>query len=380
MKIRHVLSTGAAVVALSSAATGAHAALSAAQQGLADLSQLNLIVLGNLSASNEVEGSTYVGGNASGNSENFGIGSSTGQGYVASNFPTLTVGGNVSINGLQINGGYAPGGATIGGSVNSLTLNTAGTIIVGGNLSNFNGHSASTVSYGSKSGNFNTNGASASQLSSGQVTTLVGQLQTQTATMATDLKDLSATLAHLPATSGDSISVPTGNGIGDANDLKVVANAGSGYIVINTTTAVLNSASNQLEEILKTAGAGYVPVIINVTGTSATLNFNQGNTVQYDPYVLWNFKNATAIDVPSGFNGAILAPYATLTSGNQIQGSVAVANFNQGGEVHLGTFVGDQALTYAMSGVPEPAGWALLIAGLGLTGAALRRRQLGQTA
>jgi choice-of-anchor A domain-containing protein len=367
MKIRHVLSAGAAAIALSAAATGAHAGLSAAQQGLVDLSQLNLIVLGNLQSNAEVEGATYVGGSVSGNTENFGIGSSTGQGDVASSFPTLTVGGNLSIN-AQINNGYSPAGLTVGGNVSGLNLNTAGTVMVGGNLANFNGHSGSTVTFGSKSGNFNTNGAVATQLTGGQVTALKTSLQTQTATITTDLKALSHTLAGLTPTAGDSVSVPTSGG--NAHDLDVVANAGSGFIVIDTTTAVINSASNELEEVLKTAGAGFVPVIINVTGASATLNFNQGNTVQFDPYVLWNFENATSITVPRGFNGGILAPLANLVSDNQIQGSVAVASFDQGGEVHLGTFMPGDLL-----GVPEPASWSLMITGVGLMGTALRRRR-----
>ncbi|HSZ51967.1 MAG TPA: collagen-binding domain-containing protein [Caulobacteraceae bacterium] len=368
MNVRHALGAGVAAVALLALSTGAHATPTAAQQGLVDLSEFNVIVLGNMHAGQDVEGNAYVGGNLSGGSANFGTGSSTGQGYTASTNPTLTVGGNVTLGNVQINSGYSPGGVTVGGNISGLNLNTAGTVTVGGTLSNFNGHSGSSVSYGSKSGNFNLNGATKSQLTSGQSAALVSQLTTQTSTMATDLEDLSKALAALKPTAGDSVSVPTTGG--DAHDLKVVANSGSGYIVIDTTTAVLNSASNQLEETLKSLGSKYVPVIINVTGTTADLNFNQGNTQQYDPYVLWNFENATTIDVPRGFNGAILGVDATLTSSNQIQGSVAVANFNQGGEDHLGTFQGGIPL-----GVPEPAGWALMMVGMGLTGGALRRRR-----
>ncbi|HEY2048238.1 MAG TPA: collagen-binding domain-containing protein [Caulobacteraceae bacterium] len=370
MNVRHALGAGVAAIALSALSTGAQATVTPAQQGLADLSEFNVIVLGNMRASSDVEGNAYIGGNLTGSSANFGTGTSTGQGYVPSANPTLTVGGNITLSGLQINGKYSPAGLTVGGNVSNLNLNASdGTVIVAGNLANFNGSKGSIVEYGSKSGNFNTNGATASKLTSGQSGTLVGQIQTQTATMAIDLKDLSKALAGLTPTAGDSVSVPTKGG--DAHDLDVVANSGSGYIVIDTTTAVLNSASNQLEEVLKSAGSKYVPVIINVTGSTADLNFNQGNTKQYDPYVLWNFENATSIDVPHGFNGAILAPWATLTSSNQIEGSVAVANFVQGGEDHLGTFQGGIPL-----GVPEPAGWALMIIGMGATGAALRRRRL----
>ena len=126
-------------------------------------------------------------------------------------------------------------------------------------------------------------------------------------------------------------------------------------------------------------GGGYLPTIVNVTGaTSYTLNANSNNSA-YNPYVLWNFGTATSITLNRQFNGGLLAPEATISNSTDIEGSVAVANFNQGGEVHLGTFKGNAKLTAALTpattgAVPEPASWALFVAGFGLIGISLRRR------
>lgn len=378
MNIRHALGAGAAAFALSGMAMGAHAtALTAAQQGLADLSEFNVIVLGNMTASSDVEGNAFVGGNLSGSAANFGTGSTTGQGYTTSSNPTLTVVGNVTLGGLQINGGYSPAGVSVGGSVSNLDLNASNaTVLVAGKLTNFNGSSGSTVKYGSKSGNFNTNGASATKYSSSAATALTNNLKAEGSDMTSDLEALSSKLAGLTPTKGDSVTVSNGNLVVTAN-----ANTSAGYVVIDTTTAVINSASNVLEETLKAvSGGGDIPVIINVTGSTADLSFNQGSTQQYDPYVLWNFENATSIDAPRGFNGAILGAYASLSNSSAIQGSVAVAGFNQGGEDHLGTFESGMPLMMELGGVPEPADWVLMIVGVGFTGAALRRRRTGQMA
>jgi hypothetical protein len=74
-----------------------------------------------------------------------------------------------------------------------------------------------------------------------------------------------------------------------------------------------------------------------------------------------------------------------------------VANFQQGGEVHLGSFLGlgltnggrsdpayglDKALGGGapVGGVPEPATWAMMLVGFGAAGAALRRRRIAVAA
>ncbi|MGH6633628.1 MAG: collagen-binding domain-containing protein, partial [Sphingopyxis sp.] len=67
-------------------------AQSKAITGIDALREWNLVVLGNLESSSEVEGRTFVGGNLSGNSSNYGIRATTSP----SGQPGLTVVGNVT--------------------------------------------------------------------------------------------------------------------------------------------------------------------------------------------------------------------------------------------------------------------------------------------
>jgi choice-of-anchor A domain-containing protein len=397
MGTRHLLRAGAAALALSAMAVSAQAGgspkpLTAAQQGLVDLSELNLIVTGNMDGGHDVEGKTFVGG-ALTNGATFGLGADNnpGQGFVQSTFPTLTVGGNASGN-LDINQGsygtpsalISPSGAVIGGNATggSVNLNGASPILtVGGNLDLTNGANGAQIKVGgSIGGNTHPTGASVSSNlnanNSGFQSSLQSTIAAQNKTFISDLSSLSKALEALnggKSTTGDSVTVPTGNGIGNANHLVVTANKGTGYIVIDTTASVLEKATDSLDFVLKSSP---IPVIINVADNvkgTITVAPNLGDEAA-GPYVLWNFENATSIDLPHGFSGSILAPDATLTTGNQVNGSVAVATFNQGGEVHLGTFQGDSALSHVL-GVPEPGAWAVMILGVGLVGSALRRRR-----
>ena len=109
--------------------------------------------------------------------------------------------------------------------------------------------------------------------------------------------------------------------------------------------------------------------------------------------MLFNFVDATSISFNRQINGSVLAPLATISNSTPIEGSVAVANFAQGGEVHLGTFLGQglidgssrdpaRGLERSLGGglsapTPEPATWALMMIGIGMAGGALRRNRNG---
>lgn len=89
--------------------------------------------------------------------------------------------------------------------------------------------------------------------------------------------------------------------------------------------------------------------------------------------VIWNFVNATRIDFTRMVHGSVIALDALVTNTTPIEGSMAVGRFDQGGEVHLGTYAGGNSL---LGVVPEPAVWAQLIVGFGLVGAFMRRRKM----
>ena len=82
-------------------------------------------------------------------------------------------------------------------------------------------------------------------------------------------------------------------------------------------------------------------VVINVYGK--TVSWSGGNLVGtwFDTvttgrsHTIWNFYEATTITFDSNIKGAVLAPYATLTTRINIDGAVAVKSLDAGGEVHL---------------------------------------------
>jgi choice-of-anchor A domain-containing protein len=193
-------------------------------------------------------------------------------------------------------------------------------------------------------------------------------------------------LAALPTTAGSSYNNSDQN-----NDLFTAVDGGKGFAVIDITNgqAAFNNASNFNFNIPK-VGNGYLPTIINISGSSNyTINANS-NLSQYQGYVLFNFVDAKTITFNRQVQGSVLAPLATVSNVTPIQGSLAALNFNQGGEVHLGTFLGggtddgssgDRArgLEAALA-APEPASWAMMIVGFGFAGAALRRRRVAVAA
>jgi choice-of-anchor A domain-containing protein len=331
-------------------------AAGSAVQGLADLRQLDLIVTGK----------AFIGGNLSAGT--FNNADSHGP-FASSAFPSLTVGGNVGGT-VNIDGANsdAPGflGANIGGSGGTFSINpTPSQVYVGGTV-----------------GNYNPNG----QVFQQNVAGLQASIAAQNATFISDLGALSKALAAMPTTAGSSYNNSDQN-----NDLFTAVAGSGGYAVINITggQSAFDNASNFNYDIPPVAGGGYLPTIINISGQSDgiySLNANS-NLQQYDGYVLFNFVDATSISFNREVDASILAPLATISNSTQINGSVAVANFSQNGEVHLGTFLGGGAtdggrldpargLDKALAGaVPEPATWAMMLAGFGIAGACLRRRR-----
>jgi choice-of-anchor A domain-containing protein len=137
-------------------------------------------------------------------------------------------------------------------------------------------------------------------------------------------------------------------------------------------------------------------ILINVDGTADSFS-NAGITINGGTAsnVLWNFSNATTLSF-SGINllGSVLAPYADYQGGwGQLNGELIVKSFSDArGATQInnenpfsGNLLGLQApnglQTILVASVPEPATWAMMIAGFGMIGAVLRRRRaLGQVA
>ena len=384
------------VVAPAKATSFTAAQVQQAGAGLQAMRELNLIVLGNLTSGAEVEGKAFVGGNLSGSSENFGIGSSAhpGQGFTVNNRATLTVGGNVGAD-IHINSGLNGGTGTgvssglasvadVGGNVTgAVGVNVSPAAIrVGGsfNNQNFNPNANKTVTYGTTASNvqaqdvpYVVHDASLADAQTGLAPTIAAQ----TATLTADLAQLSTILASLSANAAFNTS--------DHNNIFVTYDStalATGYAVIDVYASDLMGYSGTLNFNLLSSGGNPLTTIVNVIG-AGDYNFALNvNNASLDQNVIWNLVGANSLTTQTEFYGSLLAPTATLYNANAINGSVVALALNQHGEVHLGTFAGDHGFLVPPPGdgtgdVPEPASWALMLLGFGLTGSVVRtqRRQ-----
>ena len=300
------------------------------------LREWNLIVLGNLSSSSEVEGRTFVGGNLSGGSSNYQIRTPAASSNAQ---PGLTVVGNVVGSTKNLNAG----GAVIGGNlVSGVNMNGAPqTLRVGGTIQNTN--------------------VNQNIVQSGLASTpgFTSGLFAQRDALFTSMVDLSSALTQLSPTASVTI----------ANNRALFEAAGNGIAVFSLTAAQLG----QFGEIQFNRN-GFDTVVVNVAGSAITLNDNfLGNSSGLGSNVIWNFADATTLNLTTAWHGSILAPKAAATTGNFIEGSAVFGNMIQNGEVHLGAYSGGNL--NETSAVPEPASWAMMIGGFGIVGAALRRRR-----
>ena len=282
------------------------AALADVPVGTGILREWNLVVLGDLTSSSEVEGRTFVGGNLSGNSSNYNIkpeeASPNGQ-------PGLIVVGNVTGGHKNLNNGS---GAIVGGNVQSgFNLNGQQTVQVGGTLSKTNINS-----------NVVTSGLAASDPS------FVQNLKQNASLIESSALNLSHDLGALSSNSNLQIA---GN--------RGVFNAAPGTDGVAVFTIDTSDLAKIGEIDFRLNGAG--TVVVNVTGSSVVLNDNfLGGTQQLGEKVIWNFPEATDLNFSTAFGGSVLAPKAHAKTANYIQGSAVFGSLTQNGEMHVGTYKG----------------------------------------
>lgn len=329
-----LLSAAAALAALAPVPASAATVLT----GVEAMREWNLIVLGDLTSSSEVEGRTFVAGTLSGNSSNYQTRTPAAS---ANGTAGLTVLGNVNGGHKNLNGG----GANIGQTVNSgFNLNGAPqTVNAGGNVKNTNVNQNTVNKY----------------LNTTNPAFLAG-LNAQADALTQSLGALSTSLAGLGATNTATFAYNRGT-------FNVVPDA-AGQAVFAITAAQLNSIG-EIQFNLN----GAKTVIVNVTGSAVALNDNfLGNSDGLGSHVLWNFADANTINTTTAFRGSVLAPNAVARLGNYIQGSTVVKSMTQNGEIHLGTLDSNFNPMLPNGGVPEPATWLMLIMGFGVIGSGLR--------
>ena len=302
-------------------------------------------------------------------------------------------GNTIRIGGNATNGNYNLSGAgnsiEVVGSLSNVNLATGSLNKVGGNVSNVNGATGARLyAGGSIGGNQNTNGATFTPnynfnaVVTAPTVPVVGSLAATTAQLTADVQALSAALGGLTIVNNPSSITYSAQG----PTFHAVSSGGSDpYAVFTVSEAIFNYA-----EVNYDFGSSTLPVIINVVNSNAaihaagtaTYNWNLnpvgGANNLHNQQVIWNFTDASTLNLNRQVEGSILAPNATVTNTGDINGSVVAKIFNQSGEVHLGTYARNINFlpSEGMSETPEPAVWIQLITGFGLSGALLRRRRV----
>ena len=328
---------------ITAAAAPAPAALvgQSVSTGIAALKEWNVVSFNNFTSYNHVDGRVLVGGNFTAGG-NFGI---LNNNIPASQYgtPALTVAGN----------------AALAGSVNA-----GGGISVGGTSSgNFNNNGNNVVTYGVS----NTATANNTTFTNGGAS-FTNALNSQKTDIIASLTSLSSNLAALANTSGVTVG-------GDANNQSITV-TGSGLKVLNWSEAMFEGTANQALSITLPNDA---TLVINVAGTDIDMNRNF-NRYTNDNRVLFNFYEATTIDLNRQFSGSVLGVFADIVGGNSgnIDGNVIGKSVlqNANGEIHNNYFQGDLSSVASGGGVtaPEPATWGMMILGFGLIGLTMRRR------
>ncbi|MFZ4663603.1 MAG: choice-of-anchor A family protein, partial [Caldilineaceae bacterium] len=257
------------------------------------MSDYSLIVLDDLSTSSDVENRTFVGGNLiSTTSANFAINVNG----VPANKAMLSIVGNI-VAGNPIN--LNAGSLRLKGSSN-------------GRIINYNGGGALVPD---------------PALADGPITARV--------------QEASAQLAAEAANNG--VTLPSGQP-GPAK-FQVTTTTDDGVAIFQVAGADLfgNNLVQQIELIPGSAST----IVINVTGSTVNWSGNGNmvgsfNSSHWRSNVIWNFPQATTINMGSrNMMGAVLAPYAAVTTSANLDGSVAVRSLTTSAEVHQPTFSGD---------------------------------------
>ena len=277
------------------------------------MSEYNVITLEDFKTSSDVEGRTIVCGNFLTTSATF-----------ANQLPKATF--NPFTNTLEINGSTTQSGGTINIDTGSVALSPY-----------------STVRYVQKP---NTNNQ---YIIDKQITFVFNQgnsnatvqidetLPRRCETIVSDIKQLSTTLSQMLP--NNNITLPSQQ----PGPLKIyVTNVdANGIAVFNVSSSdVFDSSKIQQIEIIS-KNAKVQLVVINVYGSSTRWSgsnivgdwFNNG--VFGRSHTIWNFYEALSVDLNPNMRGAVLAPYAVVTTASNVDGAIAAKTLYAGGEVHL---------------------------------------------
>jgi choice-of-anchor A domain-containing protein len=272
------------------------------------LQNFNAVIYGNASTTSDIEGAAVVGGNFSGATVYNQPSGSAPVGYGA-----ITVYGNTSGNSININNG---GSAYVGGQ---------------------------------KGAHINFNGGGG----------YLGAPVNAITDFKSPLNALSLALSMLPATG--SLPIATNNEL-------ITATAGANGIAVIDFTAAELAAIPSFRIDLNGASS----LIFNVTGASATYQANDESGTAGANNIIWNFYDATGtVNLNSLIAGTVLAPGATVSNQNQIDGVLVAGSWTGSGELHDYQF--DGTLPSGSSPVPVPEPGSLILFATGVVALGLLR-------
>ena len=207
--------------------------------------------------------------------------------------------------------------------------------------------------------------------------TYVGGTSTlnQSGTLASPVKggvapvNMTALAASLTKTSQALTQVATTGSAQQKWGGVYISGTNSAVEVIDLDASWLNSSSYYNLSNMK-AGA---TLIVNFSGSSATFS---GGYQAFDGYnVLFNFADATTLNIATGFTANVLAPNASVTDGSGvINGNVVVNNWNSGVQINANHYFVATDIPGLASAVPEAETYAMMLAGVGLVRLLARRR------
>ncbi len=329
---------------------------------------------------------------AAGHAEPFGVASAFNLVALDGNVTVGSdVGGRVAASGTVSGGSYGAGlsGVTVGSAADpwgtlaqGYEIVAAGGLVAGGNYNVSTGNVWTTTTVTQHANQWEISGGGYVNFSSNSETVTTGTASSSPidfSSLDTSLTSLSGDLAKLSTSSNVTITSSGG-------PLVLATTSSSIGTYIFNLTSTQFATSNGLDIEVPTGST----VIINVSGTSVALDgavsFNgQEESVDSisggvitggnndDGGILFNFPDATTVNIGNELIGAVLAPGAEITGSNQMGGTVMAASIDYSGEIHNVEFTG----TLPATSVPEGgAAWMyLLLAAVACAGAWEFRRR-----
>jgi choice-of-anchor A domain-containing protein len=255
------------------------------------------------------------------------------------------------------------GAAVIGGNFKGATVYTDPT------ASQPAGYGALTV-YGSTSGNLNINNGGSVYVGGSKGATVnfngggsyMPAPPNTIANFEAPLNALSTSLSTLAAT---GVLPTTGNN----EVIKALPNS-AGIAVFNITATQLAAIPSYQINM-----NGASTVIFNVSGSVVNFSANDESGATGANNIIWNFYNATSVNLVTQIAGTVLAPGANVSNGNQIEGTLVADSWTGSGELHDYGFTGSLPSTPSTpTPTPEPASWMALLLGLGVIASRLPAR------